>query len=259
MKSLTYYLTLIVIKIAGVKKKFNKDPLDYLKLRQDDVHRPTRKIFNSNSYRKIALENFIVTEIQPPHANNNLVIFCHGGAFVYGPVAYHWTSAVNIVSQTKTTLWMVDYPKAPEADIQIISSTVDEVYKIALKNHPLKKVVFIGDSAGGTLLTALTQRLVLKQGKLPTLLILISPVFDASFSNPEINHLEKKDPILARKGVLSAKRMAASKMSLKHPLFSLFTAVLIFSPRHFSLLQRMTLQDQIRNWLLKKWNKKMWM
>ena len=70
-------------------------------------------------------------------------------------------------------------------------------------------VILVGDSAGGTLLTALTQRLVQKSKALPLALVLISPVMDASFSNPQLDALEKVDPMLSKAGVLSAKKMCA--------------------------------------------------
>lgn len=220
MKSFTYYLSLLYIKIKGVKKSFSKAPIDYQLLRKEDLHNPDPKIFNPHRHKTFFIEGAPVTEIEPKNSSGKIIIFLHGGAFVYGPVKYHWNSAVDLATHTKSLVWMVNYPKAPEADIQQISTVIDRVYKTALRHHPLKKVILAGDSVGGTLISALVQRLILIQQPLPSLVVLISPVMDASLSNPHIGELDRKDPILSRTGALSAKRMAARKLGLKDPMIS---------------------------------------
>jgi hypothetical protein len=43
MKSPTYYLLTSVIKLKGIKKTFSEDPINYLKLRKDDILFPSKK------------------------------------------------------------------------------------------------------------------------------------------------------------------------------------------------------------------------
>ncbi|GHA78248.1 Acetyl esterase/lipase [Pontibacter akesuensis] len=209
MKSITYYLTLFVIKLKGLKREFSKDPIDFNKLRKEDVHRPKPASFRPHFMRQFSVAETLLTEVKPAATNGFLLLFCPGGAFVYGPARHHWHAAKQLVSQTQCTLWMVDYPKAPENNIAFISENIDAVYAYAVETHGAGKVILVGDSAGGTLLTALTQRLVQKSKALPLALVLISPVMDASFSNPQLDALEKVDPMLSKAGVLSAKRMCA--------------------------------------------------
>ncbi|WP_205959837.1 alpha/beta hydrolase fold domain-containing protein [Flammeovirga aprica] len=106
---------------------------------------------------------------------------------------------------------MCNYPKAPEHKIEEVSENIDRVYEKLTQRHPSSKILLIGDSAGGTLATALTQRLVLQNGKLPSKLILLSPVMDASMSNTQIDKIEPKDPMLSTVGVRSAKKMSAGE------------------------------------------------
>ncbi len=220
MKSFTHYLLLLAIKLQGIKKKFGEDPIDYNSLRKQNVSNPGLYFFRGNLYRRFHIDKAEVTEIEPKDSKDDLIIFCHGGAFVYGPVSYHWTSVVKLAAQTCSTVWMINYPKAPEADIRTISSTIDKTYRAAREKYPSKNVIFVGDSVGGTLLTSLVQRLILQEQRLPSLLVLISPVMDASFTNTGIATLEKKDPILSKSGALSAKRMAAGNLDLKDPVIS---------------------------------------
>lgn len=220
MKSLTYYLTLLVIKLKGVKQAFSKDPVDFKKLRKADIHSPGSKAFRPHQARQFTVAESVVTEIKPANANKYLVLFCHGGAFVSGPAQHHWDAAKQLVAGTGCTLWMVDYPKAPEHKIDVISENIDAVYATALGQFPAGEIVLIGDSVGGTLVTRLTQRLIDKNVASPAQLILLSPVMDATLSNPEIDEIDQVDPMLSKVGVLSAKRMCAQNGDLKDPRIS---------------------------------------
>jgi len=115
---------------------------------------------------------------------------------------------------------MCNYPKAPENQITKISENIDAIYSSALKNYQANHISFIGDSAGGTLTTALIQRLIMNKIELPAKIILVSPVMDASMSNPEIETLGKVDPMLSKTGVLSAKKMCAGNKDLKDQIIS---------------------------------------
>lgn len=208
MKSITYYLTLLVIKLKGVKTEFRKDPIDYLKLRKQDVHQPGHGQFNPNKINQVRIEESLITEIQPQKANDHLILFCPGGAFVYGPVQHHWEAAKSLISKTGCNLWLIDYPKAPEHKIDRISGNMDTIYNRAIEKYSGEKLILLGDSVGATLILALVQRLIQQKKNLPALLVLISPVMDATFSNPAIAEIDKIDPILSKAGVLSAKACA---------------------------------------------------
>lgn len=209
MKSITYYLTHFILKLKGVKKEFAITPINYLKLRKQDVHNPKVTDFKPNNLKQFTVENTVITEITPIEASRKLIIFIHGGAFVYGPTQLHWDAAKTLITVTQCTIWMIDYPKAPENKIDVISHNIDEVYKTALSLYPSHQIILLGDSVGGTLASSLTQRLITKALPLPALLVLISPVMHCAFTNPEIIEVEKRDPLLSISGGLSAKKMCA--------------------------------------------------
>jgi len=219
-QSLTYYITLLFIKLKGLKKDFSKDPIDLKKIRKEDVHHPKGAFFKSNTLRKFEILDSKITEIAVHPDSENLLIFIHGGAFISGPSQHHWDSIKTIAQHTKHKIWMCNYPKAPENKITEISKNIDAIYSAALNNFSAHKVSIIGDSAGGTLATSLIQRLILNQSKLPHQLILISPVMDASMSNSEIEETDKRDPMLSTKGVLSAKKMCIENNDLKNVMIS---------------------------------------
>lgn len=216
MKSLTYYLLSTVIKLKGIKKTFSKLPIDYQKLRKDDIHSPNKKDVKGLDFQSFMIKKSKVTEIFPKgESSENVIIYCHGGASVYGPTDLHWNSIAQIVRQTNIKVFLVDYPKAPEHKIIEINENIDAVYDDFLTKYSSKNIILLGDSMGATLLILLVQRLIKNSKPLPKSIILLCPVLDASMKNPEIENIDKLDIMLSRKGVLSAKTMCAGNISLQ--------------------------------------------
>lgn len=212
--SLTYYLTLLVIKLKGIKNDFSKDPIDFQKIRKEDVHHPSGKFFKGDTIRNFRIANSLITEVIQNTQSDGLLIFVHGGAFISGPGKHHWDAIKEISLQTNLTIWMCDYPKAPENKISEVSDNMDAIYKTALEQYGAENISLIGDSAGGTLVTALTQRLVLRNLAVPKKIILVTPVMDSSMSNPDIDKIDAIDPMLSKIGVRSAKKMCAENENL---------------------------------------------
>lgn len=218
--SITYYITLLVIKLKGVKKDFSKDPIDYKKIRKEDIHHPSGKFLKQNSESPFKILKTSITEVKSDNASNKLLLFVHGGAFISGPSKIHWDTLQFIAKQTNHVIWMCDYPKAPEHQITEISNNIDAVYTAALNKYDSNQISLIGDSVGGTLVTALIQRLIRNKAQLPHKVILVSPVMDASLTNSEIDKVDKVDPMLSKQGVLSAKKMCAGDVDLKNEMIS---------------------------------------
>jgi acetyl esterase/lipase len=219
-QSLTYYITLSILRLKGIKKDFSMDPIDFRKIRKEDVKHPKGEILKQNQVRTFQISSTLITEIKQHNSSGELLIFIHGGAFISGPAKHHWDTLHEIIKHTNHTGWMCDYPKAPEHKITEISNNIDLVYNAALKTYPSKQITLIGDSAGGTLISALTQRLIREEIELPKQIILVSPVMNATMSNPQIERIDPVDPMLSRAGVLSAKRMCANNGDIEHPMIS---------------------------------------
>lgn len=215
-------LTFLILKLMGIKKIFSENPVDYKKLRKSDKKSPPKSFSKKFSVAEIDIDETKVYRIKNNDSNNKgLIIFIHGGAFISGPTEHHWNTVEKLVKQTKKELWLIDYPKAPEYTIHQICDNIDLVYEFAIQTLALpENITLIGDSVGGNLIMTLTQRLLEKKKEIPNKLILITPVFDASMSNPEILKVAKKDPILNIPGIVSAKEMCAKGLDLKDKIIS---------------------------------------
>ncbi|CAM1349738.1 alpha/beta hydrolase fold domain-containing protein [Tenacibaculum insulae] len=219
-KSITYYITLLVLKLKGIKKTFSAEPIDYKKIRKENMCHPKTSSFKGNEICSFKVKKTTITEIKSKQSTDKLVLFIHGGAFISGPAKHHWNTLREIAKHTNLTIWMCNYPKAPEHKITEISNNIDAVYQQALKKYKGKQITLIGDSVGGTLVTTLTQRLIQNNDELPNKILLISPVMDATMTNKMIAIVDAKDPMLSKKGVLSAKKMCAGNVDLKNEIIS---------------------------------------
>ncbi len=212
-KSLSYHLVSFVLKLKGIKKTFSTDPVDYKKIRKEDVKIPKGSFFKKQ--KRFTVLDTTITEVLSKEGTNKLILFIHGGAFISGPAEHHWNTIKKLHKHTEYTIWLCDYPKAPESQIDVISNNIDAVYKKALESYQPENIVLLGDSVGGTLSFALVQRLIKNQKEIPSKIIAISPVMEATLSNPRIMEFVKKDPMLSKKGILSAKKMCANNEDLK--------------------------------------------
>ncbi len=225
--SLGYSLVKLFLKVKGEKKSWSQDPIDYLKKRKQDIHTPKKHHVLGSTLESKEIQGVKVTAVLPKAKTTGfLLMYCHGGAFVYGPTKENWSFLARLAKHTSSDAWMIDYPKAPEKTIETITESVYSAYMTATKTYDPSKIVLLGDSAGGSLILTLAQRLVRENKPLPNRLIPITPVVDASVSNPKIPGIDEIDPILSVNGVKSANTMCVGELSLKDPLISPLYGVL---------------------------------
>ena len=223
MKSISFYITINFIKFKGIKSIFSKSPVNYQKLRKNDIKNPNKLLLSGNKINSLKISESVVSEIIPQNCNNNgtVIFYCPGGAFVSGPTDINWKAILKIAKETNLKTFLIDYPKAPETKIETMNSNIDSIYRYLSTQNYTKNIILLGDSVGGTLLMLLVQRLSkLVNTKMPKCIFLISPVTDCSLTNPEILLKDKKDSMLSRNGVLSAKLMCARNIDLKSEVIS---------------------------------------
>lgn len=223
MKSTSFYIVSTFIKLKGIKSVFSKAPIDYLRLRKNDIKTPNKKLLIDQVINTFKINKSTLTEIIPYgiKEEENIILYCPGGAFVYGPTDINWKFCAKIAKETQLRTFLIDYPKAPETQIEEINANIDAVYNHLAEQKSIKNIVLIGDSVGGTLLMLLIQRVLKSHGIIKSKdIILISPVVDCSMTNPNIADRDKNDIMLSLKGVLSAKQMCAENIDLKSEIIS---------------------------------------
>nr|WP_295883906.1 alpha/beta hydrolase [uncultured Devosia sp.] len=115
----------------------------------------------------------------PGGDENRLVIYYHGGGFLFGSPRSHRTIATHLAKASGATVLSVDYRLAPEHPAPTAHDDAYAAYRWALdRGYPPASVVLSGDSAGGNLALAAAVRARDAGLPLPACLVLMSPALD---------------------------------------------------------------------------------
>jgi monoterpene epsilon-lactone hydrolase len=133
--------------------------------------------------------------------NDQVLLYLHGGGFVYGQTPPHLQMAAYLAQRLDVRILMVDYRLAPRHPFPAALDDCVAAYRWLLKQGFLAQHIgMAGDSAGGNL--TITSLMKLRDGgdPLPAAAACLSPVAD--FTNNKDN-LRKgfKDPLLPPKAV----------------------------------------------------------
>ena len=127
---------------------------------------------------------------------DSLVIYLHGGGYVDEMLPFHWLMLDKITSLIDAKFIIPDYPLAPYSDFIICYEKMTQFYRKVLEYYPDKKIILMGDSAGGGLAIGLSMYYAKKGLPVPDKLILLSPWVDLIMDNEEIKDYLDNDPIL---------------------------------------------------------------
>ena len=128
--------------------------------------------------------------------SDKLIVYLHGGAYVEELLPFHWLMLDKITKKVDSTFIIPDYPLAPYSDFNECFEKMTVFYQKVLKYYSDKKIIFMGDSAGGGLCLSLSLYFAQNNLVVPDQLILLSPWVDLSMDNPEITEYIDKDPLL---------------------------------------------------------------
>lgn len=135
---------------------------------------------------------FIVTTKDNKNENLNILYF-HGGSYMAEVTEQHWDFIEKIVLDTGATVILPDYPLAPKNNYKDVFEMIEPLYKEIIEKIDTNNLIIMGDSAGGGLGLALTEKLAQEDIELPNKTILISPWLDVRLTNEKIDEVQKKD------------------------------------------------------------------
>jgi acetyl esterase/lipase len=174
-----------------------------------------RKDVNLHLDRESAWPIYSLTS-QRLHQPQSTVVYLHGGAWVNEIASQHWKLAVQIAADARVRVVVPIYPLAPFATAAEVVPRIAEL--VAERVAPDHGVCLAGDSAGGQM--ALSAALLLRDEHhliLPET-VLISPVLDASLTNPLIDAVD--DPWLTRVGLLEFAKRWCGDLPMTDPMVS---------------------------------------
>ena len=111
-----------------------------------------------------------------------LVLYLHGGA--------------RLARQNGCTVVAPAYHLAPWADYARAYDDLTALYRTLLAEYPGRRLILMGDSAGGGLALGFAEALAANGDPLPERLVLFSPWVDVSMDNPDIADYLPVEPML---------------------------------------------------------------
>ena len=138
-----------------------------------------------------------------------VIFYIHGGYYVYQMGSEQMSTMNRLANKTNATIVMPIYPLAPFHTTEDNYETMVALFEQVCRENEGKKIILMGDSAGGGYALALAEGLSAYGIEQPDELILLSPWVDVTMSNPEIPNYY--DPMLTvTMGRTSGKAWAGS-------------------------------------------------
>ena len=150
-----------------------------------------------------------------------LILYLHGGAFIYPPVFFHWRFLHDLALRTHCDALMPIYPKSPEYTCSSTVQTLLEFYKSLSASGKYEKIHLVGDSAGAHLCLVVAQEAYKNGWQKPTTTTLLSPCVDLSHTKEvEMRALQDRDPMLQLDRVITLNAVWQGELPAKHPWVS---------------------------------------
>lgn len=170
--------------------------------------------------RETVLDRPVVTLAPRNGATGTHVVHLHGGAYVYAVQPTHWRVLAQLVQTSGATFHVPSYSLAPGATVDdaypLLDAVVDRVQVAAGDG----RVFLSGDSAGGGLALGQAIRMRNDGRQAASAVLLFSPWVDVTLTNPDIERLERRDPMLSRAMLVQAGRWWAGDRSPADPVVS---------------------------------------
>ncbi|SDS56291.1 Acetyl esterase/lipase [Halopseudomonas xinjiangensis] len=154
---------------------------------------------------------------RPERADERVMLYLHGGAYLIGSPATHRGICAGIASRSSVSVCVLDYRLAPEYPYPAARDDAVAAYQALLaRGYRPSDITLAGDSAGGNLALVTALRLRELELPLPGALVCLSPVVD--FTAEHLHEPAVGDPLLNRSWIEQATdAYCPSGMSRKDP------------------------------------------
>ena len=195
---------------------------DYEKAKGDQTDKSTVEIPDGVSFprdiRQYRVGHMQVFHMEPQDDSKPVVLYIHGGAYLNNFDELHWKAMAEWSEATGCGIVTPNYPLLYRYTAVDAHPLMLQLYRQLLGQYPAKRLIIMGDSAGGGFTLALAQQVCSSDSlELPARLVLISPWVDVlggddtlqehdTFLNAEVlrkvgadwaDKLDPRDPIVS--------------------------------------------------------------
>ncbi|WP_154837799.1 alpha/beta hydrolase fold domain-containing protein [Staphylococcus sp. Marseille-Q1834] len=203
----------------------NQAAFDQFMDRRKDANRAKHKQPSTLNVKanldKLSLGEMQVFRFNFRHETKKKILYIHGGYNTLQPSPFHWRFMDKLVLNTLYEVVLPIYPKTPEYHIEDTFKAISDVYDSLLEEVEPQNIVIMGDGTGGALALSFVQQLVEQQRPVPKKLFLISPMLDATMTNPQItDSLINKDRFVNIDGLQRILNVWSNGDALANPRIS---------------------------------------
>ncbi|GHV50513.1 hypothetical protein AGMMS49579_04230 [Spirochaetia bacterium] len=128
--------------------------------------------------------------------NDKVVLFLHGGGFVFEIDFFHWDVVEKIVNKLSVPVFVPMYPVYPENNPDDLMNFVIDAYTKLRMNFPNAEITVLGDSSGADLALSLCHYLIGENIDLPLpdKIICVSPAMLFELDDETIADMKKIEP-----------------------------------------------------------------
>ena len=128
---------------------------------------------------------------------NGVVLYLHGGGFVFGSRRTHRHLAAALSVTTRRPVLLVDYRRAPEHPFPAAADDALAAYRWLLRTgHAPESITVMGDSAGGHLAAGLLADLSRRRLPMPAAAVMFSPFLDLTCAEVAERDAVRRDPFV---------------------------------------------------------------
>ena len=165
---------------------------DYAQQRGDMTDKSTEEIPSEVNFpremRQYRIGNMQVFHMEPQDASKPIVLYIHGGAYVHNFSSRHWAAMAEWATTTGCGIVTPNYPLLYCYTAKDAHPLMMQLYQQLIKQYSAKRIIIMGDSAGGGFSLALSQELQNDSIEQPKHLVLISPWVDVLGGDDELQH-----------------------------------------------------------------------
>lgn len=212
------HLLSLYFKDTTYEKEIEK--LEGLSARGEKTYQVPKWLKLKSNLEKETVDGMPVYYLHKNQKREILILYIHGGAYVDEFLTFHWRFMDSLAQKLGAVIAAPDYGLAPFHTYDEAYEKIRILYQKMRMKYQDKKIIFMGDSAGGGLALGIIQELVRAREAAPEGMVLISPWADASMDNPEICRFEKEDPMLKTPRLLACVSYWAKGLDLHDPKIS---------------------------------------
>ena len=158
-----------------------------------------------------------VFEVQAEDDSKPIMLYIHGGAYASNFAVNHWLAIAEWAEMTGCGVVAPNYPLLPLHVASEAHPLMMQLYQQLVKQYGGKRIIIMGDSAGGGFTLALAQQVKANGLEMPRHLVLISPWVDVMGGDPA---LQEKDNWLTIEVLKKIGIAWADDIDVKAPMIS---------------------------------------